>query len=133
MTEFETVTIFVSFYFLFFSSVAAFYSAMPTFQENFPKFIASFASSIPARQANCSIVRLNKNFRGWTVDDQFVWTNKSSSKNHLHKRTNRRTNSNVKICSSRFHRQQTICPSRRFVRLLVSKWPITKAELVYQS
>ena len=44
------------------------------------------------RLANYLFVRLNVNL-GLTLDDLFVWTNEMSSKNRLHRRTNRRTKS----------------------------------------
>ena len=88
--EFETVTIcsFVSF-------PSLFHNLLPfrhvDFPGNFPKFIASFDSLIPVRWANYPFVRLNVNLRR-TLDGLFVWTNESSSKNCLHRRTNRRIN-----------------------------------------
>ena len=60
------------------------------FQENFPQTMAPFASFIPPRWANRPFVRykvrLSVNL-GQTLVDLFVWTDKSSSKHHLHRRT----------------------------------------------
>ena len=102
--EFETITI-CSFV-LFFA--AFFLSAMLTFQENFPKFIASYDIPIPVQRANYPFARLNVNL-GQTLDDLFVWTNKSSSKKGKQTDKLRALNWSENVFVPFSH--QTICPS----------------------
>ena len=100
------------------------------FQVNFPQTIAPFACSIPPRRANLPFVRLNPSeceFR------RTVWSTCSSGRTNRLQNvvfTDGQTNGQILTTKSSenlfvpFSHQpicpsETICPSRRFVRLLV--------------
>ena len=97
----------LGFFILFF---AFFPSATLTFQE----FIASFDSSLTTWRANYPFVHLNVNL-GRTLDDFFVWTNKSWSKNGLHRQTNSGDSVIRKFVRLIFNIRWFVCPDDLFV------------------
>ena len=93
------------------------------FDANFPQTIALFASFIPPRRANRPFIRLSPYECEFRLDFgglvRLDGLGKSSSKNRLHRRTNRDENLFVPFSHQTICPFETICPSRRFVRLLV--------------